>query len=63
MLMFSFVLATSYAVSVPKDDKKDNGIVIESKSKVISYKITRNANGGKIGVKRPRQLLLKKDLN
>ena len=48
MLMFSFVLATSYAVSVPSNEKKDTGIFIESKSKIVSYKITWNANGGKI---------------
>jgi len=60
MLMFSFVLATSYAVSVPKDDKKDSGIVIESKSKAISYKITWNANGGKIGSKKTVTSTVKK---
>lgn len=47
MLMFSIVLATSYAVSVPKNEKKDTGIVIESKSKTVSFKVTWNANGGK----------------
>jgi len=40
MLMFSYVLATSYALNVPQE-KKDSGITIDSKvKKVISYKIT-----------------------
>ena len=52
MLMFSMVLATSYAVSVPKNEKKDTGIVIDSKSKTATFKITWNANGGKIGTKK-----------
>ena len=47
ILMFSLVIATSYAVSVPKDEKKDTGILIESKEKAVSYKITWNVNGGK----------------
>ena len=62
MLMFSMVLATSYAVSVPSSEKKDTGIVIESKEKTVSYKITWNANGGKIGTKKQLQLLSKKVL-
>ncbi|MCL2116346.1 MAG: InlB B-repeat-containing protein [Methanobrevibacter sp.] len=60
MLMFSLVIATSYAVSVPKDEKKDTRISIESKEKAVSYKITWNANGGKIGNKKTIVTTVKK---
>ena len=51
MLMFSLVMATSYAVNVSEYEKKDTGILIESKEKAITYKITWNANSGRIGAK------------
>ncbi|MDR2967622.1 MAG: InlB B-repeat-containing protein [Methanobacteriaceae archaeon] len=51
VVMISMVATTVSAVNVPKNEKKDTGITIESKSKTISYKITWNANGGKIGNK------------
>ncbi|MCL2116347.1 MAG: InlB B-repeat-containing protein, partial [Methanobrevibacter sp.] len=60
MLMFSLVIATSYAVSVSKYEKKDTGILIESKEKAITYKITWNANGGKIGNKKTIATTVKK---
>ncbi|MCL2116005.1 MAG: InlB B-repeat-containing protein [Methanobrevibacter sp.] len=60
MLMFTMVLATSFAVSVPKDEKKDTGILIESKEKVVSCKIIWDANGGKIGNKKTVATTVKK---
>ena len=60
MLIFSFVLATSYAANVTFNEKKDTGIIIESKSKTVSYKITWNANGGKIGNKNTATTSVKK---
>jgi len=60
MLMFSYVLATSYAVNVEKNDKKYTGITIDSKSKTVSYTITWNANGGKIGSKKTVSTNVKK---
>ena len=38
MLMFSFVLATSYSVSVAKNDKKDTGTTIDSNHKLLATK-------------------------
>lgn len=58
--MFSFVLATSYATTV-SNEKKDTGISIESKEKKVStYKVTWNANGGKIGTKKTKVTTVKK---
>lgn len=40
-VMFSMVMATTYAVNTPKIDTKDtNSVQIESKAKSINYKIT-----------------------
>jgi len=50
--MISMIMATTSAVNVANNEKKDTGITIDSKSKTISYKITWNANGGKIGSKK-----------
>ncbi|MCL2157462.1 MAG: InlB B-repeat-containing protein [Methanobrevibacter sp.] len=60
MLVFSIGLATASATSGVKNEKKDNGITIESKEKVASYKITWNANGGKIGTKKTKVTTVKK---
>ena len=52
VVMFSMVTTTAYAVTMPIE-KKDTCIgKIESKEKVVKYKITWNANGGKIGTKK-----------
>jgi len=60
MLMFLFVLAASYAETVVKNDKKDNVVLIDSKSKTVSYKVTWNANIGKIGAKKTLTSSVKK---
>jgi len=60
MLMFSMVLATSYAVNVPSNEKQDIGTIIEPKKKTVSYKITWDANGGKIGTKKAITTSVKK---
>ena len=52
VFMISMVVATASAASVPNNEKKDTGIVIDSKSKTVNYKVTWNANGGKIGTKK-----------
>ncbi|MCL2157625.1 MAG: InlB B-repeat-containing protein [Methanobrevibacter sp.] len=60
MLVFSIGLATASATSVIKTEKKDSGLTIESKGKVASYKVTWNANGGKIGTKKTKVTMVKK---
>jgi len=60
MLVFSIGLATASATSGVKNEKKDNGITIESKEKVAKYKVTWNANGGKIGTKKTKATTVKK---
>ena len=49
VFLISMAVATASAVNLSKDEKKDTGIIIESKSKIVSYKVTWNANNGKIG--------------
>ncbi|MCL2116780.1 MAG: InlB B-repeat-containing protein [Methanobrevibacter sp.] len=60
ILIFSMGLATAHATNEVKTEKRDNGLTIESKEKVASYKITWNANGGKIGSKNTKVTRLKK---
>ncbi|MCL2116716.1 MAG: InlB B-repeat-containing protein [Methanobrevibacter sp.] len=47
----SLTVATVHAVAInpEKNEKSDTGLVIESKSKTVTCKITWNANNGKIG--------------
>ena len=44
--------AIESAENIVKNEKKDTGITIDSKTKTIGYKITWNANGGKIASKK-----------
>jgi len=60
MLAFSFALATASAVSEAINEKKNKGIMIESKEKKVNYKITWNANGGKLGSKKTTVTSVKK---
>ena len=60
VVMISMVMATVSAENVANNEKKDSGITIDSKSKTISYKITWNANGGKIGGKKTVTTTVKK---
>ena len=60
MLIFSMGLATAHATSEVKTEKEDSGLTIEFKEKVASYKITWNANGGKIGSKNTKVTTIKK---
>lgn len=61
VLMFLVAIATSYAATAPKINKKDtNSIIIESKAKTVTYKVTFNANGGKIGTKKTKITNVKK---
>ena len=50
MLMCTVVLATASATTV-SNEKNDNGVIFESKEKAVTYKVTWNANEGKIGSK------------
>ena len=52
VVVVSMVVATASAENVAKDEKKNTGSIIGSKEKTVSYKITWNANGGKIGTKK-----------
>ena len=52
IVAFSFALATASATSEAIGEKKNNGLIIESKEKTVSFKVTWNANGGKIGSKK-----------
>lgn len=62
VLMFSVAMTTSYATNTQNIDKKDNGsIKIENKSKTLNYKVTWDANGGKIGAKKTTVATVKKD--
>jgi len=60
VFLISMAVATASAVNVANNEKKDTGITIDSKSKTISYKITWNANGGKIGSKKTVTSTVKK---
>jgi len=60
VFMISMFVATASAVDVPINEKKDGGIVIDSKSKTANYKIIWNANGGKIGDKNSVSTFVKK---
>ncbi|MCL2156483.1 MAG: InlB B-repeat-containing protein [Methanobrevibacter sp.] len=60
VFLISMVAATASAASVSKNEKKDTGIVVESKSKTVSYKVTWNANNGKIGDKAKVKTTVKK---
>ncbi|MDR2966439.1 MAG: InlB B-repeat-containing protein [Methanobacteriaceae archaeon] len=60
IVVFSMILATTYATNEVKYEKKDSGLTIESKQKVASYKVTWNANGGKIGTKKTVTTSVKK---
>lgn len=53
VVMFSMMMATAYATNTQKaDTTDDSSINVLSKAKTVSYKITWNANGGKIGTKK-----------
>lgn len=62
VLVFSLVPAIGFATTVTSTDKTDSGsgVEITSKSKTVSYKITYNANGGKIGTKKTVTKTVKK---
>ena len=61
VLIFSLVPATSFAASATSAEKTDDGTIeITSKAKTASYKITWNANGGKIGTKKTIATSVKK---
>jgi len=59
MIMCSMVLATASATNV-SNEKNDNGVIFESKEKAVTYKVTWNANGGKIGSKKTMVTTVKK---
>jgi uncharacterized repeat protein (TIGR02543 family) len=59
VFMISMAVTTASAVSVAKNEK-NTAIVIDSKSKTVNYKITWNANNGKIGTKNTLTTTVKK---
>ena len=61
VIMISFATATAYAVNTPIDDKNTGIIKIDSKEKTVGYKVTWNANGGKIGTKKIKVTTVKKN--
>jgi len=63
-LIISLVPAISFAASTTSAEKTDtNSIKIESKEKTVKYKVTWNANGGKIGSKKTVSTTVKKGSN
>ena len=60
VFLVSMVVATVSAENIAKNEKKNTCMIIESKEKTVSYKITWNANGGKIGTKKTTVTNVKK---
>lgn len=61
VLMFSVASSSTYATTPPKTEKNDtNSIINEFKAKTVNYKITWNANRGKIGTKKTISTTVKK---
>jgi len=62
VVICSMAVATAHAVNLipAKNEKTNNGFIIESQSKTATYKITWNANNGKIGTKKSVTTTVKK---